>query len=308
VLHFRAHLKKDRDKRGMATHHAVYCGLRHGPGHLVIGDLCPKHLDDLCERWQAVGVEYPERNHKTNPQHPASGTACNHAMRMLRQALRLAAVKLRVKLPPGMGDPIAYPRFEEPVTGQYIPPGDFYSILEHVEAGPKRALVELAYLIGVRKGQLRKTELRNVRVEHGKVSALVWDGGKTKNKREHVVPVEGRAREIVQDLWRARRPGCPLFHIEGRPVGQLRTEWARACKAAGFQVGRKPEGGGGLVFHDTRRSAITNLAGAGVPDTVARSISGHRTPSVHARYQITQEAAKRGAVAAADRLVRAGRS
>jgi integrase len=92
-------------------------------------------------------------------------------MRTLRQALRLAAVKLSVPLPPGMGDPMAYPRFVELVTGQYIPPGDFYRILEHIEVGPKRALVELAYLIGVRKGQLRKTELRNVRVEHGIASA-----------------------------------------------------------------------------------------------------------------------------------------
>jgi integrase len=194
------------------------------------------------------------------------------------------------------------------VTGQYIQPSDFYAILEHIEDGPKRALAELAYLLGVRKGQLRKTELRNVRVERGKVSALVWDAGKTKNKREHVVPLEGRAGEIVQSLWRARRPGCPLFHIEGRPIGQLRTEWARACKAAGFQVGRKAGGGGGLVFHDTRRSAITNLAAANVPDSVARSISGHRSPNVHARYQITQESAKRSAVAAADSLVKAERS
>ena len=166
-------------------------------------------------------------------------------------------------------------------------------------------LVELAYLTGVRKGQLLKTELRNVRVHDGTVSALVWDRGKTKNKREHVVPLEGRAREIVQELWRARRPGCSLFHIEGRQLGTLRAEWARACKAVGFIAGRKA---GGLVFHDTRRSAVTNLAAANVPDVVARSISGHRTPSVHVRYCITQESAQRAALAAADRIVRAGRT
>jgi hypothetical protein len=62
-----------------------------------------------------------------------------------------AASVPRVPLPPGMGDPMGYPRFVEPVTGQYIPPGDFYRILEHIEVGPKRALVELAYFIGVRK-------------------------------------------------------------------------------------------------------------------------------------------------------------
>jgi hypothetical protein len=93
--------------------------------------------------------------------------------------------------------------------------------------------------------------------------------------------------------------------IEGRPIGHLRTEWARACKAAGFKVGRKA---GGLVFHDTRRCAVTNLAAANVPDVVARSISGHRTPSIHARYNVTPETAKRAALMAADHIVKAGRS
>jgi integrase len=297
-------LRADRTKRGAETHNALYCGLRHALGHLAIADLRPVHLDQLCERWQRTGIKYPERDRKRNPQHPASGTTCNHGMRMLRQALRLAAIKLAVPVPPGLGDPKAYPQFEEPVTGQYIQPADFYAILANVEAGPKAMLCELAYVTGVRKGQLRKTELRNVRVERGTVSALVWEAGKVKNRREHTVPLEGRAREIVQELWKTRRPGCPLFHIDGQPIGQLRTEWARACTAAGLPAGRKA---GGLIFHDTRRSAITNLAAANVPDTVARSISGHRTASVHARYQITQEAAKRAALAAADRFVEAGR-
>jgi integrase len=298
-------LKTDRAKRGTRTHEALYRGLRHAFGHLAVSDIRPIHLDDLCERWRQVGVAYPERDEKRNPQYPASGTTCNHGMRMLRQALRLAAVKLAVPLPPGLGDPLAYPRFPEPITGQYIPPETFYAILGHVEAGPKRALLELAYLTGVRKGQLRKTELRNVRVERGKVSALVWDAPKVKNRREHTIPLEGRAQVIVQELWEARRLGCRLLHLDGRPLGELRSEWQAACEKAGVPCGRKA---GGYVMHDTRRCSLTNLAAANVPDVVARSISGHRTPSVHARYCITQENAKRAALAAADRLVEAGRS
>lgn len=221
-------------------------------------------------------------------------------MKRLRRALRLAAVKLAVPLPPGIGDPLAYPRFTEPVVGAYIPPDDFYHILARLDVGPKRALAELAYLTGVRKVQLRKTELRNVRVERGTVTALVWDARKVKNRREHVIPLEGRARDIVQALWKDRRPGCPLFHLDDRPLGHLRTEWARACTAAGSPVGRTA---GGLVFHDTRRSATTNLAAAGVPDVVARSVTGHRTPSVHVGYNITPETAQRAALVAVDRLI-----
>jgi hypothetical protein len=190
-------LRKHRDARGTAMHNALYAGLQHALGHLLIGDLRPVHLHDLCTRWRTLGIEYPGRDLKRNPQHPVSGTTTNHAMRMLRQALRLAAVKLGVPLPHSLGDPMAYPKFSEPITGKYITQEDFERILSHIDPGPKRALVELAYLIGVRKGQLRKTELKNVRVERGVVTAFVWDSGKVKNRREHVVPLEGRAQEIV---------------------------------------------------------------------------------------------------------------
>jgi integrase len=297
-------LQKHRDARGTAIHHALYEGLRRALGHLLVGDLRPAHLDDLCARLRAVGIEYPDRDLKRNPQHPVSGTTCNHGMRMLRQALRLAAVKLAVPLPPGLDDPLAYPKFSEPVTGQHIPPDVFYAILAHIDAGPKRALTELAYLLGVRKGQLRKTEIRNARVERGTVTALVWDSGKVKNRREHIVALVGRAQEIMQELWKGRRPGCPIFHLDGRPVGDLRSEWKRACTAAGFAVGRKAQG---FVFHDTRRSATTNMSAAGTPDVVARTITGHRTASMHTRYNISQESAQREALAAVDRLVKAGR-
>jgi integrase len=133
------------------------------------------------------------------------------------------------------------------------------------------------------------TELKNERrTERGTVTALVWGAQKVKNRREHVVPLEGRPQTIVRELWKGHRPGCGLFHLDGRPMGDLRKEWRRACRAAGFPVRRKA---GGLVFHDTRRCTSTTFAAAGVPDVVARSITDHRTASMHMRYSITQESA-----------------
>ncbi|HWN05394.1 MAG TPA: tyrosine-type recombinase/integrase, partial [Candidatus Dormibacteraeota bacterium] len=65
----------------------------------------------------------------------------------------------------------------------------------------------------------------------------------------------------------------------------------------------------GLVFHDLRRSAITNMVNAGVPDLVVMAISGHRSLAVLKRYFIKntdrmQEAleATRAYVAARQRM------
>lgn len=87
----------------------------------------------------------------------------------------------------------------------------------------------------------------------------------------------------------------------GKPLRELKSEWRRACEAAGLVAGRKNRG---VVLYNLRHSCRTNLAAAGVPDTTARAISGHKTDSAHRRYVITQEAPKAAALAKMTETVR----
>ena len=214
-------------------------------------------------------------------------------MATLRRAFYLGRQKLE------LGLTLTFPQLPETSRGRYIPPADFDAIVALIPSETKRVFCEFAYLTGVRKGQLRWTELANVDTDRW---VLSWRPDQTKSGEPHVLPLVGRTKEIVQALWAQRRLDCRfLFQEEGRPLGELRSEWETACRAAGFPVGRKA---GGYAFHDTRHSCITNLHSAGVPDSVAMSISNHKTTSVFLRYGIRHESAQRAALEQVEALLR----
>lgn len=71
-----------------------------------------------------------------------------------------------------------------------------------------------------------------------------------------------------------------IFHHNGDAIVDLRKAWRTATKLAGCP---------GRLFHDMRRSAVRNMTRAGVSQTVAMAVSGHKTDSMFRRYNITSE-------------------
>jgi hypothetical protein len=97
-------------------------------------------------------------------------------------------------------------------------------------------------------------------------------------------------------------PECPVYSVSisalsnFRHLARLRKEWQKACAACGLGLIINIEGKPhdpkykGLIVHDLRRSAVRNLVNAGVSETFAMRISGHRTRSVFDRYAIASGA------------------
>jgi integrase len=72
-----------------------------------------------------------------------------------------------------------------------------------------------------------------------------------------------------------------VFHEpDGAPVNEKRfyAAWHVACVAAGLPA---------HIPHDFRRTATRNLVRAGVPEDVAMKLTGHKTRSVFAGYNVT---------------------
>jgi hypothetical protein len=64
----------------------------------------------------------------------------------------------------------------------------------------------------------------------GRPVALAYKPARVKQRIPRENPPVGRAQDVVRDLWRTRQLGRRfLFHVDGKPLGQLKSEWRRAC-------------------------------------------------------------------------------
>ena len=148
-----------------------------------------------------------------------------------------------------------------------------------------------AFLTGMRKGEIASLRWQDVEDD-----LLVLRGENAKNGHARTIPLEGELAEIIERR-QARRAvkvngmvvlSDLIFHRRGKPIKEFRKSWATACKMAGVP---------GRLFHDLRRSAVRDLVRSGVSQAVAKSISGHRTDAMFARYNISDVTDQRKALA-----------
>ena len=148
-----------------------------------------------------------------------------------------------------------------------------------------RDFARFAYLSGWRKSEVISLTWADVDRE-ARIVRLRPDA--SKNGEGRTLALEGELWDLMERRRVAREYQTPagsalsprVFHLRGASVGDFRKAWATACDKA-----KVP----GRLFHDLRRTAVRNMVRAGVPQTVAMKISGHRTAAVFRRYDITTE-------------------
>jgi integrase len=101
-----------------------------------------------------------------------------------------------------------------------------------------------------------------------------------------------QAQQAEHDRMRRAGHLCPYVFFrevaEGRNgpkkpqrIVSFGKAWKTACRLAGCP---------GRIPHDLRRTAVRTMVRRGVPERVAMQLTGHRTPSIFARYNIVSPA------------------
>lgn len=155
-----------------------------------------------------------------------------------------------------------------------------------------RGAFEVAVTYGWRKSELFRMKVaqvdlmeRTIRLNH-----------KTKNKDARVVYMTAKVFELLRQSVSGKQPDDLVFTREldragrrtktrGR-IADMRDAWAEACERAGVK---------GLLFHDLRRSAVSNMIADGIDEKTAMLNSGHLTREVFDRYHIVRPNAMKDA-------------
>jgi len=201
----------------------------------------------------------------------------------------------------GLVAPFGVEKFEERNARKgFFERDAFEAVCQHLRP-ELAALARAAYLTGWRKSELRSRQWAHVDFMAG---WLRLEPEETKNREGRMFPLTPDLRAVLE-AQQARGEAIQaatgrivpwvFCREDGAPVGDFKKAWATACVAAGFfevRAGREPGTSRKIptrLFHDFRRSAVRNLIRAGIPETTAMELTGHRTRAVFKRYAIVDE-------------------
>ena len=136
-----------------------------------------------------------------------------------------------------------------------------------------KGVLTMGYWTGMRKAEILRLPWNRV----DPFNRLIFLE-QTKNGEDRTLPLNDELYEMMLEQAKYKRDGCPfVFHRFGERIKSFGKAWRTACKNAGIE---------GRLVHDLRRTGVRNLIRAGVPQSVAMKISGHKDARFFSRYNI----------------------
>ncbi len=210
----------------------------------------------------------------------ASHATINRELDCLHRMMVLGAHQT----PPKVGRTPHFPKLREDNVREGFFEHDEFLALRAVTPDHIKVAMTIAYYTGMRKREIighKGLRWDQVNLEEGSIRLA---SQQTKTKESRVIYMAGDFLFVMMKAKQLRDlnyPHCPyVCHHDGKPFNDFQHSWRAACRRIGLK---------GKTFHDLRRNGVRNLVRAGVPETVAMRISGHKTRSVFDRYNITNE-------------------
>ena len=152
---------------------------------------------------------------------------------------------------------------------------------------PSGPLIKLLILTGQRRDEVRGMRWSEIVPENqfdfatktGRDDGYAWVLSKDRNKskREHILPVTGAMKEILDSLPRVNdAPDAPVFSVTGKaPYNGMRRLKEIIDRESGVTS---------WTFHDLRRTMRSNLAYRNVSNDVSERILNHSIERLQATY------------------------
>jgi integrase len=165
--------------------------------------------------------------------------------------------------------------YEDNIRKRILTPEEFEKLLVacplHI-----RPIVEIAYFIGLRRGEIINLTWPEVDLQRGFIRL---PAGMTKTDQGRSVPIHPRVKNTLEALPRGLHTDR-LFLFDGKAFEEFKKSFRTACNRAGLID---------FVFHDLRHCALNNLRLAGNDYFKIMAVSGHRTMSCFRRYNLVTE-------------------
>jgi integrase len=150
----------------------------------------------------------------------------------------------------------------------------FWSACDKV-GKPFGAALRLLLITGCRLNEVAQMEWSELNDDR---TVLTLPPERTKNSREHRIPLPQMAREIIQSLPQIE--GCPfVFSGNGRTSGGSWNRVKVRLDAAMLELAREEHGDGAtiepFIIHDLRRTCATGMADIGILPHVIEAVLNH---------------------------------
>jgi len=190
-------------------------------------------------------------------------------------------------------NPMAKPAFlpEDNIRSVVLSETDFTALYQAAEPALK-PIILVAYDTGMRKGEILNLRWNQVDLKRGTIEL---EGTDTKTRKARTIILTARVKAALKAMPRSISGFVFVNSETDKPWVQIKKVFFRARDAAKLEK---------IWFHDLRRSFVTKARRAGVPETVIMEMSGHKTRSVFARYNIVDDSDRREAVRQIERAQR----